>query len=156
MRLVLILKPNQFFNQPAKANTYFQTYTNSAVASQSVKTIVLLLIACVAIVLNVIEIFCYIAIFVHLTVFNKNVASFVLKSSVIQDRNRTNAINLTGQFAGWLMEVWYTVLAGILSNVYKIDMLREAIPILKLFDFVLIPLVQIYTSPPIKRFMMNQ
>jgi hypothetical protein len=48
------------------------------------------------------------------------------------------------------------VLAGILANVYKIDWLREATPILKLFDFALIPLVQIYTSPPIKRFMMNQ
>jgi hypothetical protein len=71
----------------------FQTYTNSDVASKSAKTIVLLLIAIVAIVLNVVEIFCYISIFLYISILNNEVAASVLKPSIIRDRNRTNAIN---------------------------------------------------------------
>jgi hypothetical protein len=87
---------------------------------------------------------------------NKNVGAKVLKSSVINERNHKNAITLTGQVATCFIEFWYLLLVPILSNFLDIELLREVAPVIKHFDLLLVPLVQIYTSPPLKAFMANQ
>ena len=134
----------------------FQIYTKSEIAPKIVKTTVLLLIAAIAFLLNIAELGCYITIFSYLSYINKKNASSVLKPSIIRDRNRSNAISLTGQAIGWVMEVWYIILVGVFSTIYKFELTRELSPIIKLFEFALIPLVEIYTTPPLKSFMGNQ
>jgi hypothetical protein len=133
-----------------------QSYTKSEIAQKNVKTTVLLLIAAIGCLLNITELGCYITIFCYLSFVNKRNASSVLKPSVIRDRNRSNSISLTGQAAGWIMEVWYIILVGVFSTIYKFELTRELSPIIKLFEFVLIPLVEIQTTPPLKRYMDNE
>ena len=54
------------------------------------------------------------------------------------------------------LEVWYNVLIGFISNVFNPSSLREVAPFFKTFEFILVPIVQIYTSPPIKRFIASR
>ena len=103
-----------------------------------------------------IELICYIAIFHYISHHNKNVASVVLSDKVIKQRNRTNAISFFGQFAAWIMKVWYVIIFGILYAANIGGTVREIIPLIKNFEFVLIPLVEIYTSAPIKTFMVRR
>ena len=63
---------------------------------------------------------------------------------------------MVGQLASWIMEVWYLVLVGVLSTNFDMDFLREVAPLLKHLEFFLIPLVQIYTSPPIKKYLSSK
>ena len=105
--------------------------------------------------LTLLEIFCYILIYSYLIMVNKNVAAKVLKHSVVKERNHKNAVSLTGQIAVCCLQFWYILLVPILSNFLDIEVLREIAPILKHFDVVLVPLVQIYTSPPLKAFISN-
>ncbi len=86
---------------------------------------------------------------------NKNVGAKVLKASVINERNHRNAITLTGQVATFVIEFWYVLLVTVLSHFLDIELVREVSPILKHFDVLLVPLVQIYTSPPLKSFIAN-
>jgi hypothetical protein len=113
-----------------------QSYTKSEIAPKNVKTTVLLLVAAIGFLLNIAELSCYITIFSYLSFVNKRNASSVLKPSIIRDRNRSNAISLTGQAAGWIMEVWYIILVGVFSTIYKFELTRELSPIIKLFEFV--------------------
>ena len=50
------------------------------------------------------------------------------------------------------MEVWYVILVGLLSAVYNMESVREISSLLKDLEFVLIPLVEVYTSFPITKF----
>ena len=107
-------------------------------------------------IFSMIEIACYIVIYLHIDVHNNTVAIQLLDPSVIRVRNRTNSITLTGQVMSWFMELWYIVLIGFISNMFNPASLREVAPFFKTFEFFLVPLVQIYTSPPIKRFISSQ
>jgi hypothetical protein len=60
-----------------------------------------------------------------------------------------------GQFAGWVMEIWYVLLIGLLSGFYNMEKMREFSSLVKDLEFVLIPLVEIYTSLPIRNFISN-
>jgi hypothetical protein len=103
--------------------------------------------------LTVIEIGCYVTLYQHITDHNKSiVASKLLDPSVIRIRNKFNSISLVGQVLSWFMEVWYIVLIGFLSNIFHLETLREVAPFFKTFEFFLVPLVQIHTSPPIRKF----
>jgi len=51
------------------------------------------------------------------------------------------------------MEVCYVLLVGFLKVIFDSNLPREITTILKYYDYFLIPLVQIYSSAPIKRFM---
>ncbi len=102
------------------------------------------------------EIVFYINIYLYVVTMNKNVGSKVLKTSVINERNHKNAITLTGQVATCFIKFWFLSLVSILSYFLDIEFLREVAPIIKHFDVLLVPLVQIYTSPPLKVFMANQ
>jgi len=96
----------------------------------------------------------YIFLFHHLWEHNKNIASTVLDANIIRQRNKANAINLTGLFATWVTELVYPVFVGLLFFVVSgHNDVRDATSCLKLFDYFLIPLIQIHTSPPLKRFL---
>ena len=68
-------------------------------------------------------------------------------------RQRVNAISLTGLVATWLMEVWYILFVGFFSIFFRMNFVREVWSIIKYYEFYFIPLVQIHTSPPIKRYL---
>jgi hypothetical protein len=85
-------------------------------------------------------------------IHDNKVMKNILQASVIKKRNQVNAISMTGQIAAWLMEVWYAFLIGFLSVFYNVDILREVASLLKSYEFALIPLVEIYASPPIREF----
>ena len=59
---------------------------------------------------------------------------------------------MIGQLFGWIMEIWYAILFLVISAFYQQDALREIAPLIKDFEFVLVPLVEVYTSAPITRF----
>jgi hypothetical protein len=59
---------------------------------------------------------------------------------------------MVGQITSWIMEIWYIILVGVLSTMFQVDLLREVSVLIKTSEYFLIPLVQILTSAPIKRF----
>ena len=59
---------------------------------------------------------------------------------------------MMGQLFGWIMKIWYAILFVFISLFYQHDALREIAPLIKDFEFVLVPLVEAYTSTPITRF----
>jgi len=59
---------------------------------------------------------------------------------------------MMGQVAAWIIEVWYAFLIGSLSPFYDMDTLREVAALVKNLEFFLIPLVELYTSAPIREY----
>ena len=112
--------------------------------------------ASLAISLTFVEITCYIVLYMHINLHNNTIASTLLDPSIIRLRNQANSISLTGQVLGWLMEIWYIVLIGFILNVFNPTSLREVAPFFKTFEFFLVPLVQIYTSPSIRRYLSSK
>ena len=124
--------------------------------------------------LTTIEITSYIVLYYHISCHNNNkTIQQILDKNTIKNRNRTNAISLTGMFLSWAWEVWYLLLVGIVRYL-KSDWLaygyltgiislvindanwfRELATLIKCYEFYFIPLVQIYTSAPIRRFKNN-
>ena len=94
----------------------------------------------------------YIAVSQLIMNHNNNIAASILQPGVIKQRNRVNAVTMVGQLLAWLMEVWYLFFIAVLSGFYDIDTLREVASMLKTLEFVLIPLVEVHTSKPIRDF----
>jgi hypothetical protein len=53
------------------------------------------------------------------------------------------------------MEIWYIIIIGILNTVFNFELFREVAPFVKDLEFLLIPMVQIKTSEPIKQYILN-
>ena len=92
------------------------------------------------------------AIFRHLKVHNNEVMSGMLSQVAINKRNRVNAISLYGLLICWSLEVFHMTLAGFLALIVGGYWNRVLSVFIRYLEFVLVPLVQIYTSPPIRRF----
>ena len=120
--------------------------------SMSTKKMVITAIAGAGLMFTIQEILSYTILFHHISYHNNIIAANGLSATVIKQRNRTNAISFVGQFLGWVMEVWYVILVGLLSAVYNMESVREISSLLKDLEFVLIPLVEVYTSFPITKF----
>jgi hypothetical protein len=116
----------------------------------------LLFVGAVTLSLTLAEIACYIKLYIFIYKKDNGGVKSLVKASVIHKRNKTNAITLSGQFAGWIMEIWYIVLIGILNTIFNFELFREVAPFLKDLAFLLIPMVQIMTSEPIKQFKLNK
>ena len=132
---------------------YLSVQESMGEISIAVKQRIISFISFIGIILTLIEITCYVIIFHHIHHHNNNIGAVVLSEKIIKHRNRTNAISFFGQFLAWVMRIWYVVIFIFVFHV-KIS-LREIIPMIKNFEFVLIPLVEIYTSAPIKTFRAN-
>ena len=103
-------------------------------------------------IFTLVELCCYLAYFHFIYNHDNNVAAAVISQSTLKTRNKTNAISMVGQVTSWIMEIWYIVLVGLLSTMFQIDLLREVSVLIKASEYFLIPLVQILTSAPIKRY----
>jgi hypothetical protein len=133
---------------------FFQNLTDPENhVKKSYRKFVVLAYSLLGVVFTVIEIISYTIIYHYIRNHNNKNTEGLIDPSVVKIRNRINAISLSGLFAGWLMEVWYIVLVGFLSFMFDSKVLREVSTILKYYEYYLIPLVQINSSPPIKRFM---
>ena len=69
-----------------------------------------------------------------------------------QECFQVNAISMMGLLSSWILELHYLFISGIMAFFYQSHHFREVAAILKLFEFVLIPLLQILTSAPIRGF----
>jgi hypothetical protein len=132
-----------------------ESTTNSKVLTKKYKSFIRVIVGAVGIVLTVIEVLCYVLFFYHIYKHNQTVASQVLEPSIIKKRNKRNAISMTGQLAGWIMEGWHVVLIGFLTPIFDLDSLRNVSSLLKNFEFAFIPLVQIWSSVPIKKYLLK-
>ena len=117
------------------------------------KSLVSIIWSLIGVMFQILELCCYVILYYYVKNHNNTIAITVLDAGVIKLRNRANSISLSGQVASWILEVWYIVLIGIFSNVLKFSSIRDFAPFLKTFEFLLIPLVQIKTSAPIKRYL---
>ena len=109
-------------------------------------------IAILGTLLTMLELTSYIIFFHYVSKHNKNVASTILQPSVIKQRNQANAISMVGQIVAWVLEIWYTIFMGFLPIYFKLETVREASALLKNIEYVLIPMVEVYTSAPIRKF----
>ena len=81
-------------------------------------------------------------------------AIIVIQPEVLKLRNKRNAISMIGLLASWLMELWYIIIGGLLTAIIKDPVyVRDVSTLIKMLEFVLLPLVQILSSEPIKRFL---
>jgi hypothetical protein len=83
---------------------------------------------------------------------NKNIGATVLQPEVIRQRNRKNAISMVGQFCSWILELSYFFLLIFFATRLYHDQRREIASIIKLYEFSLIPLVQIFTTASMRQF----
>jgi hypothetical protein len=98
---------------------------------------------------------CYIVIFTEIYRHNNTIAILILDSKLIRKRNQQNAITFAGQFATWLLHSFYILVTAIFINISKTGYSREVIAVLKTSEFLLVPLIHIYTSPPLKNFVFS-
>ncbi len=101
---------------------------------------------------TLVELVCYAAFFEYVFRHDNYLAIGIVPASVIQHRNKTNAVSMFGQVLSWFMEVWYILLVGILSTFVKMEFLRGVFVLIKCSEYCLVPMVQILTSAPIRRF----
>ena len=59
---------------------------------------------------------------------------------------------MVGLLSSWTLELNYIIISFVLVLVTKSDRVREIAAVIKLLEFVLIPMVQIFTSQPIMRY----
>lgn len=102
--------------------------------------------------LTSIEFCSYLILFYHIHNHNNNIINGILDQKVIQSRNRANAMSLTGLFMCWMLEVWYIILVGFLSFILGNKSNRGISAFLRYYEFLLIPLIHVHTSEPVKRF----
>ena len=50
------------------------------------------------------------------------------------------------------MEFWYILINGFLSTIFEMDLVREVSTLIKTLDYLVIPLVQIVTSPAMRKY----
>ena len=105
--------------------------------------------------MNIIELYCYTIFFGHVYYHDNNVAISVVRHDVVRQRNRTNAISMAGLFATWLMELAYFCWLVYFLSQSSFDEYREALTIVKMAEFVVVPTVQVITSPSLRRYVFN-
>jgi hypothetical protein len=89
----------------------------------------------------VMELFCYVSFFMHLYNHNNTIAINVVTPAVIKQRNQVNAISMFGLLCSWILEIHYILVSAAMSVFAEGDHIREVAAILKLLEFVLVPVV---------------
>ena len=103
--------------------------------------------------LTLTECVCYFVFFKYIYHHDNHVAAGVISKSTLKHRNRTNAISMVGQAINLLAQLWYIIIVGILYAIFRGTLLREVAASVKIFDFLIIPLIHVKTSEPIKNFL---
>jgi hypothetical protein len=99
---------------------------------------------------------CYLVLFDYIYHHNKNIGATVLRPEVIRQRNRKNAITMAGQFCSWVLELSYFFLLIFFATRLYHDQRREIASIIKLYEFSLIPLVQLLTTSSMRQFVLGK
>ena len=104
-------------------------------------------------IFRILEVCSYIILYYHVWKHDNDVAAKILNQQVIRNRNRRNAITISGLFATWILEVSYLIFTGFLSFLTnRHDLVRELVWSVKAYEYFCIPCIQIYTSPQMKLF----
>ncbi len=134
----------------------FQTLSNPNYENELFwNSILIVTFSMIGLAQTIVEISSYLILYQYLSSHNNKNMGQILKQSEINARNKVNAISLMGLVMGWFMKFWYVFLVGVLGYVFDKNLLREVSSVLKYFEFFLVPLVQIHTSAPLKKFRMN-
>jgi len=110
----------------------------------------------VCIFLNMIELISYLVLFRYLYNHDNQVAITILKPDVIKLRNSKNAISLVGQITTWLLESSYFILLMFYLRFNYNERTREIASICKLLEFTLIPIAQVSTSSPLRKYLIEK
>ena len=104
-------------------------------------------------VIIIFEFICYIAIMFSVFMFDIKLATDkVIDFNVMKQRNRKNAITMTGQFLSFLVEIGYAVLVILMYNKKESWIFKDIDTwILVSFVWTAITVIQIGTSPVIRR-----
>jgi hypothetical protein len=113
------------------------------------------ILAIIDAVFNTVELICYVTLYKHIndhdnTVAAGIVAAVIVDASVVRYRNRVNTISLYGQLSSWILELWFIVAIGLIATIFNLNLLREVTQFFRVFQFSLIPFIQIKTSPSIQ------
>jgi len=116
---------------------------------------IVVIILLLLLVFNMLEVCCYAILFHHIYHHDNNIAILILNPDVIKVRNTRNAISLVGQLSSWILEASYALLSLYFTSLDYQEPSRELASFLKLSEFTLIPLVQIFCSPPLRYFVLK-
>ena len=110
------------------------------------------MVVLIMVISNMVEMVCYAIFFTVIFLHDNTLAKAVLKPGEIKQRNQVNAFTMFGQMVTWLLEVSY-VLMLLYFAVFSASNTRRELPaLLKLAEFTVIPIVQILTSAPLRKF----
>jgi hypothetical protein len=59
---------------------------------------------------------------------------------------------MVGLLSTWIMEVCYILAAGILAHNFDNNLLREVFSLAKMFEFCLVPIAEIASTPSLRSF----
>jgi hypothetical protein len=104
--------------------------------------------------LLLLELSCYVTIFFEQIASTESVSAY-LSEAVVKKRQKTNAVTLSGQFATWMAGGWYIVTGLFISFASHSENGREIAAVFRLTQFGIIPVIEIFTSPPLKRFVID-
>ena len=113
--------------------------------------LVMFCLSLMAIGFNLIELCCYVIFFGHVCYHDNRIAILVVKQDVVHHRNHTNAVSMVGLLATWIMELGYFSWVVYFLGMNHLEENREMLTILKMAEFVVVPTVQVLTSPHLKR-----
>jgi hypothetical protein len=99
----------------------------------------------------VVEMSSYIMLFLEQKASTANVSKS-LSETVVKNRHRTNAISLSGQFITCIAGGWYIFMGLIITYITRSEKSREIAALFRVSQFGVIPAIEIYTSPPLTRF----
>ena len=97
------------------------------------------------------ELIFYVIFFCHVIYHDNTIAITVVKRDIVRQRNCTNAISMAGLFATWVMEVSYFCWIIYFLTRSDSEQIREMLTIVKMSEFVVNPIVQILTSPALRK-----
>ena len=80
----------------------------------------------------------------------------IVKKEVVRQRNRNTAISMAGLFATWLLEMAYNIWLALFVWLGYSQQLRELLTIIKMAEFVIMPIIEVLTSPPLRKFVFKK
>ena len=105
----------------------------------------------ITVVLISTELLCYVTLFMEQKTSTASVSLF-LSETVVKNRHRANAISLSGQFITCIAGVWYIFMALVISYAFRSEGSREIASMFRISQFGVIPAIEIYTSPPLTKY----
>ena len=80
----------------------------------------------------------------------------IVKKEVVRQRNQNTAISMVGLFATWVLEMAYNIWLALFVWLGYSQQLRELLTIVKMAEFVIMPIIEILTSPPLRKFVFKK